>query len=45
VKVNGAGFKDKLFLGQVLLEAEDLVSRAKAEEELILESVNRKISG
>lgn len=45
VKVNGAGFKDKVFLDGVLQEADLLVDRAKSEEEAILALVYAKIAG
>ena len=45
VKVNGAGFKDIDFLNTILQQAEELVSRARAAEEAILETVIQKISG
>ncbi len=45
VKVNGAGFKDKVFLDGVLQEADLLVDRAKSEEEAILALVHAKIAG
>jgi glutamate formiminotransferase / formiminotetrahydrofolate cyclodeaminase len=45
VKVNGAGFKDKMFLDGVLQEADLLVDRAKSEEEAILALVHAKIAG
>jgi glutamate formiminotransferase/formiminotetrahydrofolate cyclodeaminase len=45
VKVNGAGFKDKSFLDAIMTEADNLVEKAKAEEEIILALVNAKISG
>ena len=44
VKVNGAGMKDKVFLEEIMKRAEELVSKAKAEEEEIITEVNRKIS-
>lgn len=44
VKVNGAGLKDKAFLEGVMKQAEELVSKAKAEEEELLAEVNRRIS-
>ncbi len=45
VKVNGSGFKDKSFLDAIMAEADNLVEKAKAEEEIILALVNLKISG
>jgi glutamate formiminotransferase/formiminotetrahydrofolate cyclodeaminase len=44
VKVNGAGFKDKAFLDQVLSEADELVVKAKTAEDKILAAVLSKIS-
>jgi glutamate formiminotransferase/formiminotetrahydrofolate cyclodeaminase len=44
VKVNGVGFKDKVFLDTILLQADELVQHAKLAEEEILKSVNEKIS-
>ncbi len=44
VKVNGSGFKDKVFLDDILKKAEELVAMAKATEEAILASVILKIS-
>ena len=45
VKVNGAGFKDKAFLDNVLAEADELVANTKTREEEILSLVLAKISG
>jgi glutamate formiminotransferase/formiminotetrahydrofolate cyclodeaminase len=45
VKVNGAGFKDKVFLDQIMAQAEDIVQNAERAEEDILKAVNEKISG
>jgi glutamate formiminotransferase/formiminotetrahydrofolate cyclodeaminase len=45
VKVNGAGFKDKVFLDQIMLQAEEILQNAKNTEEEILKAVNAKISG
>jgi glutamate formiminotransferase/formiminotetrahydrofolate cyclodeaminase len=44
VKVNGAGFKDKAFLDDILKKADDLVLKTKTTEEAILALVNEKIS-
>ncbi len=44
VKVNGAGFKDKVFLDEVMKQAGEIVEKAKAAEEEILALVNEKIS-
>ena len=44
VKVNGAGFKDKAFLDGIMKQAEELVHQANTAEEIILASVNEKIS-
>ncbi|MCK9218972.1 MAG: glutamate formimidoyltransferase [Bacteroidales bacterium] len=45
VKVNGAGFKDKKFLSDILTQAEEIVSKTKKKEEELLNKVNSKISG
>ncbi len=44
VKVNGTGFKDKVFLDQIMKQAEELVIKAKTAEEEILAAVNLKIT-
>ena len=44
VKVNGAGFKDKVFLDAIMKEADELVMKAKTTEDSILAEVNAKIS-
>ena len=44
VKVNGAGFKDKVFLDSIMKEADELVLKAKTTEDSILAEVNAKIS-
>lgn len=44
VKVNGAGFKDKVFLDAIMKEADELVLKAKTTEDSILAEVNAKIS-
>ena len=44
VKVNGAGFKDKLFLEEIMKQADELVNKAKTAEDMILAAVNEKIS-
>ncbi len=44
VKVNGAGFKDKVFLNDVMLRAEELVVQARALEAEIIQLVEQKIS-
>ena len=44
VKVNGAGFKDKAFLDDILKQADELVLKAKTTEDEILASVLEKIS-
>ena len=44
VKVNGAGFKDKAYLDGIMIQAEELVEKAKTAEEEILTAVNVKIS-
>ena len=44
VKVNGAGFKDKVFLDEIMKQADDLVLKAKTAEEAILKAVMEKIS-
>ena len=44
VKVNGTGFKDKVFLNQIMKQAEDIVIKAKTTEEEILAVVNLKIT-
>ncbi len=44
VKVNGTGFKDKVFLDQIMKQAEELVIKAKTAEEEILTAVNLKIT-
>jgi glutamate formiminotransferase/formiminotetrahydrofolate cyclodeaminase len=44
VKVNGAGFKDKVFLDEIMKQAEELVQKAKTAEDEILTAVNAKIS-
>ena len=44
VKVNGAGFKDKIFLDHIMEQADELVAKAKAAEEEILAGVERKIA-
>jgi glutamate formiminotransferase/formiminotetrahydrofolate cyclodeaminase len=43
VKINAAGFDDKLFLDEVLGKAESLVSSSKEKEAAILNIVNKKI--
>ena len=45
VKVNGAGFKDKVFLDAIMLRADDLVKQARAMEEEIIQQVDHKIGG
>ena len=44
VKVNGAGFKDKVFLDEILRQADELVMKAKAAEDTILTAVLARIS-
>ena len=44
VKVNGAGFKDKVFLDEIITRADELVLKAKTAEEAILAAVFEKIS-
>jgi glutamate formiminotransferase/formiminotetrahydrofolate cyclodeaminase len=44
VKVNGAGFKDKAFLDDILKQADELVLKAKTAEDFILAAVLEKIS-
>ncbi len=44
VKVNGAGFKDKAFLDDIMKQADELVLKAKTAEDLILAAVLEKIS-
>jgi glutamate formiminotransferase/formiminotetrahydrofolate cyclodeaminase len=44
VKVNGAGFKDKSFLQNIMIQADELVQKAKTAENEILEAVYEKIS-
>ncbi len=44
VKVNGAGFKDREYLGEVMKQADELVARARKEEEALLELVNLRIT-
>ncbi|MCX6279884.1 MAG: glutamate formimidoyltransferase [Bacteroidetes bacterium] len=44
VKVNGAGFKDKVFLDEILRQADELVIKAKAAEDTILTAVLARIS-
>ena len=44
VKVNGAGFKDKAYLDEIMKQADDLVLKAKTAEEAILMAVMEKIS-
>ena len=43
VKVNGAGFKDKAFLDEIMKQADELVQKAKTAEDEILLAVNEKI--
>ncbi len=44
VKVNGAGFKDKVFLEAIMTEADELVQKAKTAEDLILSEVHAKLT-
>ena len=44
VKVNGAGFKDKAFLDDILEQADDLLLKTKTAEDSILAAVLEKIS-
>ena len=44
VKMNGAGFKDKTYLDEIMKQADDLVLKSKTAEEAILTAVNGKIS-
>lgn len=44
VKVNGAGFKDKAYLAEIMEKADDIVLKTKAMEDEILALVNTGIS-
>ncbi|MBN2173631.1 MAG: glutamate formimidoyltransferase [Bacteroidales bacterium] len=44
VKINTSGFEDKEFTEKVITEANQIIEKAKAEEKVILELVNNKIS-
>jgi glutamate formiminotransferase/formiminotetrahydrofolate cyclodeaminase len=44
VKVNASSLKDKAYLEDILKKGEEMVAKAKAREEEILELVNRKIT-
>ena len=43
VKINAGGLADKDYVGKILKEADEIVEKAKSEEEKILEIVQRKI--
>jgi glutamate formiminotransferase / formiminotetrahydrofolate cyclodeaminase len=44
VKVNGAGFKDKVFLDEIMNQAELIIQKTKTAEDAIIALVNDKIS-
>ena len=43
VKINGSGLKDKNYFNAILKQADEMVLKAKEEEDIILEIVNKKI--